>query len=76
MTKSIEQDGSANHYETFVVRLWVEHGSEVRHGEVRHLTSGAAHRFREVSDALAFIERTASRHGAVQTPANKPRSLK
>jgi hypothetical protein len=48
-------------YETFVVRLWVEDGGVVDHGEVRHLTTGTGLRFRDMDQALQFIQRMASR---------------
>ncbi len=48
-------------YQTFVVRLWVDDEGAMSHGEVRHLGSGAASRFREVHLLAEFIEQTISR---------------
>jgi hypothetical protein len=53
-------------YETFVVRLWVEDDEVVAYGEVRHLTTSTGLRFRELDQAVRFINRMTSRgnHGA------------
>jgi hypothetical protein len=50
-----------SHYETFVVRLWIEDSGEMAHGEVRHLTSGTGLRFRHLPQATKFIKEIAER---------------
>jgi len=42
-------------YETFVIRVWVEEEGLVEHGEIRHIGSSSAVRFREIERAVAFI---------------------
>lgn len=46
-------------YETFVIRLWIEGESQLRHGEIRHLPSGTEFRFQHVEEAVEFINRHA-----------------
>jgi len=48
-------------YETFVLRLWIEDGSAVRHGEVRHVATGKELRFLRIDQAIKFIEFMARR---------------
>jgi hypothetical protein len=55
MAGTDEQRAGARHYETFVLRLWVEDDGEIQHGEIRHVRSNAAKRFRKIDHALAFI---------------------
>lgn len=45
-----------SHYETFVVRLWINSEAELGHGEIRHLGTGSAWRFRQTEQMLKFIE--------------------
>ena len=59
-----------SHYETFVIRLWIEDGGDMGHGEVRHLTSGTGFRFRRVQQAMNFIEEIAGRPEG-QTPQTR-----
>lgn len=48
------QRGGAAHYETFVLRLWVEDAS-CRHGEIRHVQSTSSLRFENLQRALEFV---------------------
>jgi hypothetical protein len=73
--RRVERTQPAGHYETFVVRLWVKAHEGVEHGEVRHLTSGAEMRFRDVRDAIEFIDHVALRDGRRGEPSGKPRRL-
>ncbi len=60
-----------NRYETFVVRLWMEDDSAVRHGEVRHVTTGKELRFLQMEQAFDFIESIATRqHQSAEAPDN------
>ena len=55
-------------YETFVIRLWMEDGAGLGHGEIRHLTTGKGMHFRQIQQAVEFIERIA----AGWQPAEQP----
>lgn len=53
-----EGDRVMNRYETFVVRVWIEDdGTDLNHGEIRHVSSGMGVRFRELREVLKFIQR-------------------
>lgn len=54
--RDTQRDTTRTHrYETFVVRLWIEDDGGIEHGEIRHVRSNAARRFREIRHALSFI---------------------
>ena len=55
MRDASSRERAGSRYETFVVRLWVEHDGAIEHGEIRHVGSNAAKRFREIGHALSFI---------------------
>jgi hypothetical protein len=58
-------------YETFVVRLWIEDGGEMAHGEIRHLTSGTGLRFRRLPQATKFIKELAGRRKSAAVPTGR-----
>ena len=49
-----DQRGGAAHYETFVLRLWVE-DAICRHGEIHHVQSTSSLRFENLQRALEFV---------------------
>jgi hypothetical protein len=57
-------------YETFVIRLWMEDDVGLDHGEVRHVGSGAGRRFRQMYEALDFVQAMAARESDNSTQGN------
>ncbi len=57
-----------NRYETFVIRLWVEGGAGLDHGEITHVLSGTGLRFRQVQDAARFMEQFVERPAEAEAP--------
>lgn len=60
-------------YETFVLRIWVEDSTAANHGEIRHLASGMGLRFRQVQEAMKFIERFSGEVTEERTPTAQTR---
>ena len=58
-------------YETFVIRLWMETEGGLDHGEVRHLSTGTGFRFRQVEQALEFVQRTIQQVGGRATGSDE-----
>ena len=53
--KTVPETRRADRYETFVVRLWIEEGWGVRHGEISHLSSGTKSRIHHMRQAIDFM---------------------
>ena len=62
-------------YETFVIRLWIEDGSGLDHGEVTHLTSGRERRFLKIEQAMKFIREMAEEKNESEEPGEAKRSI-
>ena len=62
-------------YETFVIRLWIEDGHGLDHGEVTHLTSGRERRFLKVEQAMQFIREMAEKESESGAPRDSERDM-
>lgn len=60
--------GPMSQYETFVIRLWMEDGERLGHGEIRHLMTGKGMRFTQIQQAVKFIERMAAGGEPIPAP--------
>lgn len=58
-------------YETFVIRLWMEEMG-LDHGEVRHVGSGTGRRFRQVDEALEFVQSIVTQRSSIRGDRSWP----
>lgn len=63
MLKTTTTTAAASRYETFVMRLWVE-DARIEHGEIRHVRSNTAVRFRDIAHACEFMMHIVSARGS------------